>query len=210
MTKISCISARNTGCLVAVVVLCSDLIYGASTVYQDTWLAALMALACAVPMGLLYARIAGLFPEQGLFDLTGTLLGPRLGTVITGLFTWYALHVSALALRNFSEFTVDIELQNTPHLVIMAAILSVSACLSVVSFKTMGRWALIILTLVAANLVFTLFITARAMDITNLLPVLQNGLADITWDAASIGAVAFEETVLILIVFGSFAKEENP
>ena len=204
------ISARNTGSLVAIIVLCSDLIYGASNTYQDAWLAAVLALLFALPLVVLYARLAQLFPGKGLFDMLDNMPGKWPGAVLTALFTWYALHLSALVLRNFSEFTVDIELQNTPRLVIMAAILAVSACLSVCTFKTMGRWALIVLVLVAFNLLFTLLITAGAMQLSNLLPVFRHSVRDIALDAASIASVAFEETVLVLLVFSAFPPSRSP
>ncbi len=58
----------------------------------------------AVPCVLIYARILSLFPGEDIFSVAQTVLGKVAGKIAVALMSWFALHLGALVLRNFSEF----------------------------------------------------------------------------------------------------------
>jgi spore germination protein KB len=203
-------SVRNTGSLIVLMVLSSTILSGAATLGQDTWLSVLLGAAASAPVLWMYCRISRLFPGMGLFSIAEDLFGKIGGRVVIALMSWYALHLCALVVRDFAEYTVLIALQETPRIPIMMAILLTAVYLSKNDFKLLGRWSLIITVSVLANLLFTILLSFGVIDITNIKPVLNHSVQQFASDTFTVGTVVFCETILVLVLFGSFQKGGSP
>jgi spore germination protein KB len=126
------------------------------------------------------------------------------------MLSFYAAHVSALVTRNFAEFVVSISLENTPKIFIIVGIMAVGGYLASTNFKTIGRWSLIVLSIITFNLAITIFLSIPSMHISYLKPVMEHSIGDILSDGFSFGSIAFCETALALIAFGDIKKGESP
>src|SRR5690242_1975848 len=80
---------------------------------QDVWIVVLLALLFALPMILIYARLLSAFPGKDLFDILHEVLGKIPGKIIALTYVWYAFHLGALVIRNFSEFIQTVSLPET-------------------------------------------------------------------------------------------------
>ncbi len=203
-------SSRNLRSLLILMVLSGSLVNGAFTVVQDTWIAVLLMGVLFLPVILIYSRICSLIPEKNLFDMLESLFGRKGGSLLILLMSLYALLVSALQLRNFTEFTVVIALQNTPPIPIMIVLLLPALYLAKQGLQVLGRWSLIICIIIAANIALTLMFSFQVMDITHILPILDHPIADIASDAFTVGSIAVGETVMALIVLGNLKKGKSP
>lgn len=204
------ISARNTGSLIVLMILSSTILSGAATLEQDTWISVILGAAAAAPVIWMCCRTAHLFPGMGLFTMMLHLFGKVGGRIMIALMSWYALHLCALVLRDFVEYTVIIALQATPRILIMMFILLTAVYLSRNDFNLLGRWSLIITVSVLANLLFTILLSFRIIDFTNIKPILDHTFGQIASDTFTVSTVVFCESVLVLALFGSFRKGDSP
>ncbi|MDR2932406.1 MAG: endospore germination permease [Oscillospiraceae bacterium] len=204
------ISSRNIGCLIALSSISSLLMTGSGKIGQDMWLAVIAATVFAVPLVLMYARIAKLNPGLNLYEMACQNLGNAAGSIITALLSWFALHISALVTQNFTEFVVTISLENTPKVFIIMGMIAVGGFLAGTNFNVMGRWSVIILIIVSGNLFVTLLLSLPSVNFSNLKPVMEHGLPEILSTGFSFGAIAFAETVLALVAFGSAEEKARP
>ncbi len=208
--KNSEISARNIGCVIALMSLATSLITGFSEVGQDIWIAVLLSLVLGLPLMMMYARIAALNPGLGIFDIISLRAGRFWSKVFDLAIIWYALHVSALVTRNFAEFVVTISLERTPKVFIIMAIIAVAGYLSGENDNLLGRWALIIVIVIVCNLFITLVLSLPSISFDNLKPFMEHEAKKIFSTAASLAAIAYAETVLILICFNSLKSGDTP
>ena len=204
------VSARNIGCMIALMTLSSLLITGLGSVGQDMWLATIVAALIAVPLLLVYARISSLNRGLNLIDIVYKHFGSLWGCVLTLLLSWYALHVSALVTRNFTEFVSSISLEHTPKVFIIIGMIAAGGYLANTNFKVLGRWSLIVLLLVTINLVLTLLLSLSSIQISYLKPVMEHSVREIFSSSLSFGAVAFAETALALVAFGAMKSGDSP
>ena len=177
---------------------------------QDAWISLLMAAVMMVPLLLLYARIMRLFPETDLFDIMEILFGKIIGRVLILLVTWYALHLCALVLRNFTEFLQIVAFPETPQLPMMLALILVTAYLARSGENILGKWSIIMFPIVTLTVLFTVLIGLVDLDFTHLEPVLTQEFTKIAGGAYQTLTFPLAETVLFLCLAGAVRKEINP
>lgn len=176
---------------------------------QDSWIALILATLIALPMILIYARILKLFPETDLFGIIDQVFGKIIGKVLVVLLTWYALHLSAIVLSNFTEYISIVALPETPKVVVMTFLLVVTMYLARSKPKTLGQWAVISSITVILLIGFTIILAIKEMDFKNLLPIMPNGPKGVIIGAGQIFTFPFAESVIFLSIGNSIKKGES-
>lgn len=198
-------------CVLSMFLFGSSVVMGVSTsAAQDSWIALLAAFLMAIPVFLLYARIMRLYPERDLYEIMELLFGKILGKIFILIFCWYALHLCALVLRNFSEFMKVVAMPETPELSLMIIILVVALYLAKSGAETLGKWGVGIFVVVNLIFLFTFVLSFGYMDLTNLLPLFEHDLPTILKNAFQILSFPFAEGVLFLCMADSVKKEDSP
>ncbi len=177
---------------------------------QDAWISLLIASVMVIPLLAVYARIMRLFPETDLYDILEILFGKIFGRVFIVLFTWYALHLCAIVLRNFTEFLQIVAMPETPQLPMMFALILVTAYLARSGMKIMGKWSITMFPIVALTVLFTIILAIVDLDVTHLEPILENEPKKLISGAFQIVTFPFAETVLFLCLAGAVKKEISP
>ena len=125
-------------------------------VEQDGWFTILLASLLVIPLFLVYGRIIRLFPQKDLFQVLELIFGKIAGKVLTVLYIWYAVYLSALVLRNFSEFIQVSTMPETPQLPILILMVLTTVYLVRSSMSSIGKWSLVMSAFVLAIFALTL------------------------------------------------------
>lgn len=204
------ISPRKIMAMMIVFALGSSIIIGGSTeLKQDSWISIIAGALMSLPIAILYARIVKLFPGKNIYEVSLTLFGKFFGRIIIILMTWYAFHLCALVLRNFSEFIQVTSKPETPQIIVMLAIVLVASYLVKSGVETMGRWSLIVLPVVIAVVMFTIVLAFRDIQIENLFPVFDHTIKEILTDSYLLFTFPYAETVLFLAISDSLKKGKS-
>ena len=189
----------------------SSVVIGVSSeAEQDTWVSILLALAMAIPLMLVYARIVRLNPGMDISEILETVLGKVAGKVLVALMCWYALHLAALVLRDFSEFIQIAAMAETPQLPIIIMMMLVTAYMARSGIEALGRWTLVMLPIVLFVVVMTVLMALNKMHFSHIQPVLSQPIGKIAAGSFSLLTFPFAETVMMLGVAGAIKKEDSP
>lgn len=189
----------------------SSVVIGVSTsVGQDNWLSMLLATLLMIPAVLMYARILKLNPGQGLFDAIEARLGKVAGKIVTMLMAWYALHLCALVMRNFSEFIQISSLLDTPQLPVLVILVITVCFLARYGCKALGKWSVVMVQVVLGIVLLTVLLSLNVMRFDNILPVFEHPFGKIAQDAFSIFAFPFCEAVLFMSFADCLRKGDEP
>ena len=189
----------------------SSVVMGVSTsAGQDSWISLLLAILFAIPVVLMYGRIVELNPHMDLFDAMEAMLGKVAGKIAIALMSWYALHLSALVLRNFSEFIQISSLLETPQLPVLIIMILAVCYLAKCGCKALGKWSLATMPLVMAVVILTVILSLNVMRFQNILPIFGHKMGQIVADAFRIFTFPFCETVLFLGIADCVHKDDNP
>ncbi len=170
---------------------------------QDMWIVILIAMAISIPILFVYSYLLKLHPGKNLFDIFIDIYGKIAGRIFCLLYCWYAFHLGALVIRDFTEFVTTISFPETPQPVI--AIFIGLLCIWIVKagVEVMGRWSSFVFPLVATIIIITVALSATKADMINLRPVLYDGIQAVLPGAFSVFAFPFAELVVFTMVFDS-------
>ena len=205
------ITQLQGNCILIMFIFGSTIVFGVgSEAGQDMWIAFVLALAMTVPAVLVYARIMSLSPGKDLFEIMEELFGKIFGKTLTVLVAWFAIHLGASVLRNFTDFIQVVSMPETPQLPVAILILAVIIYLTKCGVELFGRWAAVTLIIICAVFLFTLSLSFKSMEFTNILPIMGHSSDVIIRAAFQQFSLPLAETVLFLGLAGSLKKEASP
>lgn len=179
-------------------------------VEQDGWFTILLASLLVIPLFLVYGRIIRLFPQKDLFQVLELIFGKIAGKVLTVLYIWYAVYLSALVLRDFSEFIHVSTMPETPQLPILILMVLTTVYLVRSSMSSIGKWSLVMSAFVLAMVALTFVASIPDIRLENFMPVLSHTPAKIARSTFEVFSFPYTETVIFLGLAGSFQKKANP
>ncbi|KXG74734.1 GerAB/ArcD/ProY family transporter [Thermotalea metallivorans] len=177
---------------------------------RDIWLAILAAILGACFIVSIYSRILSLYHGKDLFDILELLLGKFLGRGVSLLFIWFAFHMGALVIMGYGDFLITVSLPETPRLVPMILIALLAIWGVKEGLEVLGRWAKLFLMLNIPMPIVTILMLIPQMELSNIRPVLYDGLAPVIRGAVDAFAFPFAETVVFMMVLSSVKEKKSP
>ena len=200
------ITERQGLAMMVLFIIGSTLVVGVSdAAKQDNWLSVILAMIMALPILMLYARLIHLFPGKDLYTIIHQVLGPIAGKAISLLFVWYAFHVGALVIRNFSEFLSEIALTETPQYFIQ--LVFVLLCIWAVKggIEVLGRWTSFVFNILLVVIIGLILMSLTKINFANFTPILDKGFRPVIDGAFSVFSFPLAETVVFISIL-SFLK----
>lgn len=188
----------------------SSVVMGISTgVGQDTLLALLAAALAVVPLYWMYARILTLFPGKNLFEILQLLFGSFAGKAMTALLVWYCIHLAALVMRNFSEFTQVSTMPETPQLPIALLLGLTTVYLARSNIRAIGKWSVVGFFLVIFVVLLTFTAALREIRLEDILPLMEYPVSKIAPISFQVFSFPYAEAVIFLCVGCCFPTEKQ-
>lgn len=175
---------------------------------RDAWMAYLISMSLGIIIAYIYSKLITLFPGKNLYDIMEIVFGKVIGKVMIVLFTWYAFHLGALVMRNFTEFIEVVSMPETPRYVIAIAIGFFCICLVGSGIEPLVRWSAFVCPMTIVTILILTIFSIPKMDVNNLRPVLYDGIKPVLNASFLVFSFPFAETVLFTTVL-SFLKNKN-
>lgn len=205
ITKKQCIAIMVT------FLLGSSIVLGiGSEAKKDGWIAILMAMAISIPVYFLYARLVSLFPEKGLYEILIVVFGSKIGKILILPYIWYAFHLGAIVIRNFTEFIVIVTLPETPQYIIAFFLTVLSIWAVKGGIEILARWTAIVLPLILIAIFMVTLLLIPNMELDNIKPVLEGGIKPVLPEVFSAFSFPFAELVLFMVIFVNIKKNCSP
>ena len=171
------ITPRQTGELLFIIMLASAVLFvpnfTADKVAQDAWLVLLLgALFGLIPLFIVY-RLGLHHPEKTLFQYAETVLGKWPGKLLTLTYVWSYLRLTAVIIREFSEFLITSFMPNTPLSVFVISLAFMAVWAVLAGLEVIARMNEFIILLVGTALVIVMLLSLSNWDLHLLLPPFQ-------------------------------------
>ncbi len=173
---------------------------------QDSWLMTLFGMICALPYLLVYSALMKSFPGQNLIQITLTSLGKPLGTVVSLLFIWFFVTLSALNLRDLGQFIRHIILVETPVIVVITLCALLCAYAVSKGLKVVTRYAPIYTLMSILLVVLTILLTLELMDFNHFLPIMAQEPVQYIQGVNVTTSIPLGELVVMLMI-GPYVEE---
>ena len=177
---------------------------------KEAWLSVLLAMLAAFFIFLVYAEILSLFPKKDLFDILQIVHGKVLGKILSFIYLCFSIHLGALVISNFGQFTQTVGLPETPPAVVITILILLCIWVVKEGIEVLGRWSELFVRFLFVLVAFTLSASTTQMELTNLQPFLYEGIAPVLKGALASFSFPFGETVLFLLVLSSLNTKRSP
>jgi len=175
---------------------------------QDAWISMLLAIVIGTIIIFILSTLAIKHPGKTIVQISETLLGKYAGKFVGLLYAWFYLHLSALVIRNLTDF-LKVFMIDTPIEVfnIMLGILIFFAIKY--GLEVIARSNEIYSIMAFGGIFFTLIFVIPLMDIENIKPILAEGLKPVI--SGSLPAIGFPyaELVVFLMILPSVNNKQN-
>lgn len=189
----------------------NSLVLGGNTeAKQDSWITVLIAAALFFPVLIVYARLLGLYPGYGLYEIILDIFGRIAGKITIFFYVLYSIYLGALVMRNFSEFLQVVALPETPQLLSLLTGFLLCAWMTKCGVAVLGKWARFVFPISVAASVFTVILSIKFMDPDHLKPIAATDVGTLMSGSFSLFAFPFAESILFASFFGSIrTKSKN-
>jgi spore germination protein KB len=167
---------------------------------QDSWLVVLFGMMCATPILLVYCALIKSFPGQNLIQITLAALGKPAGTLVSLIFIWFFLTLSALNLRDFGQFVRQIILVETPSIAVVAVCITLVAYTVLKGVKVVTRYAPMFALLSIMLTIIAVLLTLNLMDFNNFLPMMAQEPIKYIQGTNIVVSIPFGELVVMLMI----------
>lgn len=176
---------------------------------KDLWIANLLGAAICALIMLIYIRLINILPDKDFFETLEYFFGKIGSKIVILIFIWYAIFACSQVFRNFGQFVVTVSLKETPFVVVLflQMLLCVMAARS--GIEVIGRLAEVSIILVISFMILNVILVSQNMDISNILPVLDEGFTPIAKGTLGVLSFPLAETVIFLFLFPAFKKDTS-
>ena len=181
----------------------------AAAAKQNAWISLLFALAGGLVLISIYAAIARQNPMKTWVEILKDHLGKFTGSILAGFYIWYFIHLATLVLRNFGEYFIVINYNETPLVFVNLLFILVVAYITTLGIEVIGRISEVFLVILAVNIIIVFFLLVGLFDAENLKPVLEEGLQPVVSASFSLIAFPFGEAVVFLMLFPFVNKQKK-
>ncbi|MDO4174432.1 MAG: GerAB/ArcD/ProY family transporter [Eubacteriales bacterium] len=196
------INGRQTTCLFLVVLIGWSLTMTAKN-GRDGWL--ILMIACL--FSLLFAALCCIpserMPAVRWFDLPRTAFGNGFGTIYLLLLTALAFWSCHISILNSVVFLRTVSGGQWPIWLLTAALLFCAACTAQNGIQKLVLWTEPVLWVVVIALAVSLLLSWRQLDWSQLLPIWEDGGADVPWRAYLLISAPFGEVFYAAAILGN-------
>ncbi len=143
---------------------------------QDLWISSILAFPMHIILALPVYTLAKRFSKLSLIES------------IEAMYVWFFLHRTSTILRELGEFLTAVPYPETPIIVFIIASALCAAYAVFHGLETIGRLAEIIAPVILSSVFLVFLLIAKDVDISNLTPVLEDGIVPVLYGAFVIAA----------------------
>jgi spore germination protein KB len=205
------ITGKQMQAIIIMHILGSSFVLGAtSKTKQDTWITLILGGAMALPMIFVYCALIRKYPGKNLFEIIIVLFGKIIGKAVCILYVWYALHLSSMVLRTFTEFIHILNMPETPEIVIACFMVLLAVWAATSGVENIGRVAKFSFLILLSFIMVTLLISYKDMNFNNLKPVMSTDFGTLLGASYTAFSLPFGELIVFLTIFPCVKSKSSP
>lgn len=168
---------------------------------NNSYVACLLSLAIDFGMCLIVILIMTKIPHKTFYELIKDTFSKPVAIILNAILTFYFILKSLIALLELHDYYIASLFEELNPLFFSITFLLLLLWLFGKSFRNLGRSLQILFWPMAIGLLFTLIFPASSIELTNLLPLFQNGMYQL-FNGSFHTAFAFDDYVILLMIMG--------
>jgi spore germination protein KB len=204
------LSSRAATCLMTMLIVGSNLIFGVSSDKQnDQWISLILSLVFSIPFILMYTRIVKLANGRNIFEVINDLFGKFFGKILLAGVAFFGFFSAARLLREFSDFINLTALKKTPISIIILVIALVCLYLAKARISVLGKFSFIAFIVGYGADILISLLGISSMKPGNLLPIVSQSLGETVLNTLNSASLSALEIVYGFALVDTFSRKNN-
>lgn len=174
---------------------------------QDSWLSVIFGTVSSLAISVLFIQLAKRYPGMTLVEYSSDILGKVLGKLVASFFIFYMIIVAYAVTRELGDIFVTSFNPDAPLVIYSLITILVAAYAVHNGLEVIARVNQLMLPFGLGILGFIALANIKETDLTNYLPVLENGIIPPLKGAVLIQGWLME--LIILLQFVPFVKDKK-
>lgn len=170
--------------------------------HESEWIAMIIAIVTSIPLVYIYSKLLMLFPGKGLYDILQIVYGKITSKILIFLYTFYFFHLSAICLRDITEYVQVVSLPDTPQYITALFIMILTLYSLNLGFNVIATWSQKVLPFIMLMIIATLVLGISQYNYGQLRPMMYEGIKPVLKSAYTSLTFPFGETVVFMVFFG--------
>ncbi|WP_054950302.1 GerAB/ArcD/ProY family transporter [Numidum massiliense] len=168
--------------------------------YTDAWLSTLLATGVGLLFNMGWIYLLSRYDYASIYEIFDRVLGKWLGSLVTVAIVFFSIHLTALVVRNVSDYMVDVVMPETNPWIFQLVMLALAMYSASKGVGNIGKLNEVLSPLLFFLFYGSLLLVLNQFTLNNMQPVFAKGLFPI-WHGTyvTLGFPFFE-----LILIGSF------
>ncbi|OAZ50683.1 GerAB/ArcD/ProY family transporter [Paenibacillus polymyxa] len=169
--------------------------------HQDAWISSILSIPLGLIIIYVLIRVHELHPNLTLIEAIRKILGPVFGTIISCWYLFYFFMGAVLNAREVGDYLTTQIFESTPLRVLLAMevlMLVLAALAGIEAFSRVSEILIPVYIFIFSGLILALL---PQIHLSNVLPVLENGLAPVAKGMVPGAAMPFAGMSIMLMVF---------
>lgn len=203
------ISIIQLNIILIIAIPTTSLLFILSDVYkdakQDMWVSLLLISLYCMIFSVVITTLAKMFKRKNLVEICEAVIGKIPGKIIGFIFVGYYIHLTAVLVREFSDFLNGSLYYETPNWFFSICILIPCVFMLYKGIETTARVGQFIIMIFSISIFFILSLSFYDANISNLTPILSNSPESIF--NGSIRLIIWVGEFLILLYFMPYIEK---
>lgn len=176
---------------------------------QDAWIAVLFAMIGGLLLISLYVYLSHLHQYKTLVEILYFCFGKIIGNLLMILYIIYFLSLSAIILRNITDYMIVVNYTKTPLWFVLMLIIIVIYYDVRKGIEVMGRLAEIAIPPLIMFILLATLLLVPKFTYDNIFPVMNDGIKPILKDSFNTLTFPFGEPIVFMMIFPFINKKEK-
>jgi spore germination protein KB len=160
----------------------------------------------------MYITLYEKYPNDTLITYLPKIYGKFIGNVLGLIYICYFIYIASIIFREFMDLTSVTALRYTPKIIyasLAAFIIIYATRCGIETIVSMAQMYIIILILIKVVSFLLILLTPNAFDLSNLEPILNNGIIKALKSSWNIITVPYGETIVFTMLYPLVAESKK-
>ena len=146
----------------------------AGIVHHDTWLVAIFAAICYIPIAAILLFLIRRFPDKDLYDINEFVFGKIGGKIVSALYFFFFFLLTTLNIRDGGSFIQQTIMNKTPVIMLLVSFVLLAIYSLQKGLQTVGKYSASFAFINIAIVLFSFLAVAKIFNFENLLPIMNS------------------------------------
>ncbi|MBV4440851.1 GerAB/ArcD/ProY family transporter [Clostridium tyrobutyricum] len=171
---------------------------------QDIWISYLVYSLVGILIQIMYIALYEKYPNDTLITYLPKIYGKFIGNVLGLIYICYFIYVASIIFREFIDLASVTALRYTPKIIyasLAAFIIIYATRCGIETIVSMAQMYIIILIVIKVVSFLLILLTPNAFDLSNLEPILDNGIIKTLKSSWLIIMAPYGETIVFTMLY---------